>query len=215
MLDQTLVYFAKIIPLILTFTTGAAACAYVAYWFGDTTAKADGRLTFNPLVHLDPIGSILLPGLLMFANAPFLFGYPKPLDLKESYLKPRKLGAFCVAFAGPGANILLAWISLLLLHINGQESTFGNDILINSVMINLGFATFSFLPLLPLPGGKMINVLLPHKWSVTYEKSERYTMFIIIGLTLLSSLIHIPILWIILKPLFQLLYTLISYLGGH
>lgn len=215
MFDQTLLYCSKIFALFLTFTASAAGCAFTAHKFGDTTPKADGRLTLNPLVHLDPIGSILLPGLLMFANVPFIIGYPKPLDLRENLLRPRKLGAFMVAFSGPGANIFLAWFSLILLHINGQAQTFGNDLLMDLIWLNLGFATFGLLPLYPMPGGKMIHSFLPYRWANEYEKMAPYTSPIIVGLMILSSVINVPILFFVLQPIFKFLYTLVSALSGH
>jgi Zn-dependent protease len=200
MAEHTIVALASLIALILAVTTHEAAHGFMAKMFGDRTAEMMGRMTFNPFSHIDLIGTILLPGILYLTNAPFLFGYAKPVPVDFSNLRPRRLGQILVAFAGPGVNFLLAFIAALLLHINPTQETFGNDVLIRSIMINIVLGVFNLLPILPLDGGRMLNGLLPRQLSNQYSRSEPYGMLILFGLLLLPSLFGFNLLAAIIKP---------------
>ncbi|MBW8310283.1 MAG: site-2 protease family protein [Candidatus Paracaedibacteraceae bacterium] len=214
MTEHTIVALASLIALILAVTTHEAAHGFMAKMFGDRTAEMMGRMTFNPLSHIDLMGTVLLPGILYLTNAPFLFGYAKPVPVNFSNLRPRRLGEILVAFAGPGVNFLLAFISAVLLHINPTQETFGNDVLVRSVMINIVLGVFNLLPILPLDGGRILNGLLPRQLAEQYSRSEPYGMFILLGLLLLPNLIGFNLLAAILKPFINLVFGLILAAAG-
>lgn len=182
-----------ILPLIIAITFHEAAHGYVASKLGDNTAKSLGRVTFNPLKHVDPLGTIILPGALIFAGTPGLFGYAKPVPVDFSVLRNGKWGKIAVAFAGPGINLILAYISALLMHMDkviapGQGEFFFNCLFF-SILCNTVLAIFNMLPILPLDGGRILNALLPEKWAAIHAKSERFGIAIV-----LLVLLGIPML---------------------
>ncbi len=136
------------------------------------------------------------------------------MPVNFSNLRPRRLGEILVAFAGPGVNFLLAFVSALLLHINPTQETFGNDVLVRSVMINIVLGVFNLLPILPLDGGRILNGLLPPHLAAQYNRSEPYGMFIIFGLLLLPSLIGFNLLAAIMRPAINLVFTGILNAAG-
>jgi len=148
-----------IIPAVLAITLHEAAHGYVARIFGDTTAWALGRVTLNPFKHIDPFGTIILPGLLLLARSPFLFGYAKPVPVNFSRLRNPKRDMIWVAAAGPATNILLAIASALLFHLAPYVPEPGLDWiarnLMNSVVINVVLAVFNMIPIPPLDGGRV------------------------------------------------------------
>ncbi|WP_010298017.1 site-2 protease family protein [Candidatus Odyssella thessalonicensis] len=200
MTDHLILSIASLIALILAVTTHEAAHGFVAKAFGDRTAEMMGRMTFNPISHIDLFGTIILPGILYLTNAPFLFGYAKPVPVDFSRLQPRRLGEILVAFAGPAVNFLLAFVSALLLHVNPTQQTFGNDILVKSIIINIVLAVFNLLPILPLDGGRILNGLLPRQWAMQYSQLEPYGMLILFGLIFLPNLLGINLLSSIMMP---------------
>ena len=137
---MTLSYFvatlASLIALVFAITSREAARGMIAGKFGDTTAKAEHRDTFNPLVHIDPMGTVILPGLLLLMQSPFIMGWSKPLHINFSHLHPHKLGSVVVSLAGPLIHIVIAWVSVLLIHLNPTADTLGNEILVRSFQIN-------------------------------------------------------------------------------
>lgn len=214
MSEQTLVAIASLIALVFAVTTHEAAHGFAAKAFGDRTAQMMGRLTLNPISHIDLFGTILLPGFLYLTNAPFLFGYAKPVPVNFTNLRPRRLGEILVAFAGPGVNFILAFISALLLHVNPTEQTFGNDVLVRSVMINIVLGIFNMLPILPLDGGRVLNGLLPRSLSYEYSKLEPYGMFILLGLLFLPSLLGLNLLSAIMMPMIRVVMAGVLFLAG-
>lgn len=215
MSDNVIMQIAGILALIIAITTHEAAHGFMAKLFGDPTAERMGRLTFNPVAHIDPFGTIILPALLFFSGSPFLFGWAKPVPVDFRNLSPRRLGECLVAFAGPGTNFLLAIISALLYHYNPGAETFGNDVLILSIRINIMLGIFNLLPILPMDGGRMVNSVLPAKFSFYYSKTEQYWFFILIPLALFPIYKGQTIISLILYPMFKIVMAGILYLTGH
>lgn len=212
---------AFLIALMLAITFHEAAHGFMARLFGDHTASRLGRVTLNPFKHIDPLGTIILPGFMLLSGTPFLFGYAKPVPVTFDYLHPRRLGMILVAAAGPGMNLLLAWISALLLHVNFGQDTLGNEILINSVRFNIVLAIFNMMPLPPLDGGRVAVGLLPGPLSRALARVEPYGLLILLGLIILPSLVLKPLgyninpLHDVLVPAVQYLTRLVLFLSGH
>lgn len=182
--------FIKILCLVLAVVLHELSHGLAAYSFGDTTAKQMGRLSLNPIKHIDPLGSIVLPFLLFITNAPFLIGWAKPVPVDFSKLHPKTLGTFLVAFAGPMMNISLAIIASILWKVGMLPA----NIATMTVQINVILAAFNMLPILPLDGGRMITCFLPQDHPI-FLFFERFGMIIIIGsLVLFKTQVHGAIL---------------------
>ena len=153
----------------------------VAYWLGDTTAKDDGRLTLNPLKHLDPFMSVLLPMVLYFMNAP-VFGGAKPVPVDSRNLKGKEWGMALVALAGPLMNFILAFIGFLVFRFCGYS-----DIAVQFVWINLGFMIFNLLPIPPLDGSRLLYAIAPDGVRRFLEPMETYGVFLVYMLILLGG----------------------------
>lgn len=157
------------------------AHGYVALYFGDTTAKLDGRLSFNPLNHLDPIGTI---SLILFN-----FGWAKPVPVNFSRLKPKRLGAIGVSLAGCIANFLTALIFAILLMLQNKafpNAIYLNDFLMLVIFYSIGFGVFNLVPIPPLDGSKFVLAFLPAKYSYLASKYERY-LFVLLMLLVSSG----------------------------
>lgn len=198
-----------VIPLLLAITLHEAGHAWVANKLGDSTARLQGRVSFNPLVHIDPFGTVLLPLMLLISGAPFLFGYAKPVPVDYRNLNNPRRDMIFVALAGPVANIILVICASLLLHIVGfLPEVAGNWLVANiffAVKINAILAVFNMLPIPPLDGGRVAVGILPDIIARPLARLEPYGMFIIIGLFLLPALgnqigLNLNILWAILEP---------------
>ena len=182
-----ILYLASIwvLPVLLAITMHEAAHGWVAWKLGDDTAKLLGRVTFNPLVHIDRFGTIILPALLITFGG-FLFGWAKPVPVNFGRLGHPRRDMVLVAAAGPAINIGLAILSAIGLHFVpflGPE--FGEWVarnLINSININLLLAIFNMLPLPPLDGGRVVVGILPYRLAMQLSKLERYGLYILIGL---------------------------------
>lgn len=215
MTDTVILQLASLLALIIAITTHEAAHGFMAKTFGDPTAERLGRLTLNPIAHIDPIGTILLPALLYFSGAPFLFGWAKPVPVDFRNLTPRRPGEFMVAIAGPGTNFILAILSALLYHMNAGEVSFGNSLLVLSIQINVMLGIFNMLPLLPLDGGRALNALLPPRLSFYFSKMERYGMLILLPLALIPIYQGRTIISLVLLPLVKSTTIGILKLTGH
>lgn len=206
------------VPIILAITLHEAAHGYVALRYGDDTAKRMGRVSLNPLRHVDPIGTILLPGILLLTGSPILFGYAKPVPVNFSRLRHPRRESVYVAGAGPGMNLLLALLSALLFHtLIFFPPTIGallQEMLTVSLWINVALAVFNMLPLPPLDGGRVAVGLLPDELAVPLARLEPYGIFIIFGLLLIPPLFGINLfLWLVLHPI-QALVNFILLLTG-
>ena len=175
-----------ILPVLFAITLHEAAHGWVAWRLGDDTARALGRVSFNPLRHIDPFGTVLMPALLLFASGGrMMFGFAKPVPVDFSRLRKPRRDMVLVAAAGPGSNILLAVISALLIHgtvlfeADAQRWIMHN--LVNSVWINLLLAVFNMLPLPPLDGGRVAVGLLPPELARHLARVERAGMIIILA----------------------------------
>jgi Zn-dependent protease len=186
LLQQIAIYA---IPVIIAITLHEAAHGFVARHFGDPTAANLGRVTLNPLKHIDPFGTILLPLVLLLSHTGFIFGYAKPVPVKFGALRNPKRDMIWVAAAGPAMNILLALISTLgilaALLLHADPNSWIVNCLIFSIRINLVLAILNLMPLPPLDGGRVMTGLLPMRLAIPYAKLERFGMLIVIALLVL------------------------------
>ncbi len=186
-----------IIALILSIVLHEMAHGYTANWLGDPTARLAGRLSGNPLVHLDPLGSVIIPGLLFFTGAGILFGWAKPVPYNPYNLSNRKWGEAMVAIAGPAINILLALIFAMIIRLApllGLSSSFV-EIASFIVYINILLALFNMIPIPPLDGAKILMAVLPFHAQQKYRELtrwvERYGLFV----TFAFIFIFINVFW--------------------
>ena len=184
--------------------------AWMAKAYGDNTAELQGRLTLNPMAHIDPMGTIVFP-LLLLSSGLTAFGWAKPVPVLVRNLRDPKRGLFWVSFAGPGMNLILGTCSALLMAIairvlpesGGSSMITIIRMLQFSVVINFILAFFNLIPLHPLDGSKMVPRFLNYEWRRKYEEFNQYGIYILFGLYFLS-VINIPVLHTLLYPAFYL-----------
>jgi Zn-dependent protease len=181
-----------VLPLIIAITFHEAAHGFVAHRLGDNTAWQLGRVSFNPIRHIDPFGTLIMPAMLLMAHSPFLFGYAKPVPVNFRALRNPRTDMVWVALAGPATNIALALVAAAAFHVldilpaNAAQWTFDN--LKNALQINVILAIFNMMPIPPLDGGRVAVGLLPRALAVPLARLEPFGMLILIGVLILLPL---------------------------
>jgi Zn-dependent protease len=208
-LIQTVLIYA--LPVLFAITVHEAAHGYVARYFGDDTAAMMGRVTLNPVKHIDPVGTILMPLLLYFATSgAFLFGYAKPVPVNFARLRHPKRDMVWVALAGPASNFLQAilWALLFTLLVGtGLNERFFLEMTKAGVLVNLVMWAFNLFPLPPLDGGRVLVGLLPPRPAYALARIEPWGFFIVMGLVIAGV---VSSLW--LSPLIALGYQVLRLL---
>jgi len=173
-----------VIPVLLAITLHEAAHGWAAWRLGDPTAYMLGRVTANPLRHVDPMGTVIVPGLLFLTGAPFLFGWAKPVPVNFRRLRNPRRDMVLVAAAGPGINLLMALLAALLFHLVPFTPPVMTEwtarTLTNLVILNVLLAVFNMIPLPPLDGGRVAVGLLPRSLAMPLARMERYGFLILI-----------------------------------
>lgn len=207
------------LPLMLAITLHEFAHGWVASLRGDQSAKMLGRVTLNPFVHIDPIGTILVPLLLVLLGTPFLFGWAKPVPVNPNALKRPRQDMALVAFAGPLSNFIMAcgWVLLAVMAYRYMvpETVLHDWLLaaaIAGVKINVILAILNLLPIPPLDGGRIVSSLIPPKWAYYYDQLEPYGFFILLGLLFTGLLGRILMPYYI--GLMHFFATMIRHLSG-
>jgi Zn-dependent protease len=214
-----------VLPLVIAITFHEAAHGFVAHHFGDNTAWERGRVTFNPLKHIDPFGTLLLPALLLFAHSPFLFGYAKPVPVNFRALRSPRIDMVWVALAGPATNIILALVAATAFHalpyVPAGAAQWIADNLKNALVINVVLAIFNMLPIPPLDGGRVAVGLLPNVLAIPLARLEPYGMLILIGILILLPLagsqlgLNLDVISVILRTLTGYVLRLLLVVTGN
>lgn len=207
-----------VMPLLLTMILHEVAHGYVALKLGDNTAQREGRLTLNPFDHIDPVGTLIMPLVLLALNSPFLFGWAKPVPVNYNNLNNPKRDMGLVAIAGPLTNFLLAIAFVLFakivlpflpyesfLHIWLTEN------LQNGILLSVVIGIFNLFPVLPLDGGRVLASLLPMDLSIKYQETERYGFLIIMMLLFVLPMLGIDIIRWFIQTLLPYIMNVIAW----
>lgn len=167
------VFLFGLFALIFSIIVHEVAHGYAAHLLGDPTARLEGRLTLNPIPHIDPVGSILLPAVLFLSGTGFLFGWAKPVPFNPYNLRDQKWGEAIVAFAGPGINLLIALVfGLGIRFFGGALGDAALALTAQVVLINILLGLFNLIPIPPLDGSKVLKSLLPYRASLVFGRFE-------------------------------------------
>ncbi len=180
------------LPFLLAVTLHEAGHAYAATAFGDSTPKLDGRLSLNPLVHMDPLGTVAIPLLAVLTGFPFLIGYAKPVMIQPANFRGnRRKAMILTALAGPAGNLVVAVFCAYVLRIVIGFGATGNDWIVNTmyygIFMNCLFMVFNLLPIPPLDGGGIVEQLLPDDLARRYRSIAPYGFFILIAIIMLAK----------------------------
>ena len=198
-MDQLTYVIISILCFVPAIVFHEMAHGFAAWRLGDPTAKRQGRLSVNPLNHIDPFGTVILPGIMMLAGGP-VFGYAKPVPYNPSYFKNPKTGDVIVGLAGPLANLLMAAVVSWLLYPTAQSLVLGNEVFLYFyalflpmfALINLYLMFFNLIPIPPLDGSSIIALFVPRKYMRQYYQVQRYAFpILMVVLILLPYLFHI------------------------
>lgn len=204
---------ALIIGLIVSIVLHEVGHAYAANWLGDPTARLEGRLSMNPLVHIDPIMSVLVPGFLILSGSPFLFGAAKPVPYNPYNFRNQKWGEAIVAAAGPAVNILLALIFAVVVQVGAGTSLSETFLYLAAqlVVMNLFLAFFNLVPIPPLDGSKILPRFLPFSLRMQYEGFRRFmeqNVFLAFGLVIFLFVVVLG------DPLYNFVFSIAKILIG-
>lgn len=194
----------QLVPFIMAVVFHEYAHGFMAKQWGDTTAQSQGRLTLNPLPHLDPVGTLIFPMINMLTGMNLLFGWARPVPINPNRFKKYRPGLFWVSLAGPGMNFILAFLSAFIFC--GLQAWMPQDFYLFepliamagvSISLNYALGIFNLIPLPPLDGSKMVEAFLPYELSRKYEMFTRYSFFILIALLVSGALsfLRYPILF--------------------
>lgn len=192
---QTLLIY--IIPLLFAITLHEAAHGWLASKLGDHTARMMGRVTLDPTKHIDPIGTIAIPLVLLLSSSGFIFGWAKPVPINFNALRNGKNGMIWVALAGPGANIMMAicWLFVMIIAIK-MNITVLIEMGRVGILVNCVLAVFNLLPIPPLDGSRVISALLPNRLAYQYNQLEQYGLYILLGLMFLGGFNYLVRPWV-------------------
>jgi Zn-dependent protease len=213
-MDATVVqkFAVWVLPVLFAITVHEVAHGWVARKLGDNTAWMLGRLTLNPIKHIDPVGTILVPGLL-FMTSGMVFGWAKPVPVNWRNLHNIRRDMFLVALAGPVANLIMAiiWALLAKIALQAEVAYFSVPLMLMGaagVQINLVLMVVNLLPIPPLDGGRILNAVLPPSLSVVYQQIEPY------GLIIMAGLLYTGMLGNIIMPMMGFFYQVIMTMVG-